>query len=594
MIIFYLILLTVRSQVIPEDRRVDWALAKSHFTFEEPALVFNIMDFGGSNDGTSDNSLALQEAVAASGNLPAVIYFPAGIYLFNSPVHITKDSLLLKGAGSGNTLLKFDFQGENSSCISFSGVALSGFMKIKSGYIFKSRKLCTDSAFMVDADDMIEIREENGDWDTRPADWAKNVVGQMVMVDSVIADTLFLRSPLFIQYDSALHPQFRVIRPIVNSGISCLKIQRLDEPTSGGGYNILFSLAKNGWVSGVESDTSVASHVYITQSLNVKVSGCYFHHAFRYDGAATHGYGVTISNHASECLVENNIFKHLRHAMMVKAGACGNVFGYNYSTDVYRSEFPHSYGGDISLHGHYPFANLFEGNIVENIILDHYWGPSGPLNTFFRNRATRWGLIFTNSNLLESVRQNVVGNEITNGDVLMGQYNLSGNDHFEYGNNVLGETVPAGTDSLPDFSYYLDAGPDFWDVDDDWPSIGLPNFLGGGSIPAEKRFENGSSLTVCGDSTVTYQEDNRPHKLNVFPNPNNGWLMVRCPFEHSSVKIMLWSLHGEKVLDTVMNDRSKTINLKLPEYLPSGIYLLKLGCDKITQTVKIYVQRTDR
>ncbi len=110
--------------------------------------------------------------------------------------------------------------------------------------------------------------------------------------------------------------------------------------------------------------------------------------------------------------------RNLRHAMMVKTGANGNVFSYNYSKNVRRSEWPNNYGGDISLHGHYSYANLFEGNIVQNIMIDHYWGPSGPLNTFFRNRAELYGIIMTGGDPTTSDMQNFVGNEITNNGFL--------------------------------------------------------------------------------------------------------------------------------------------------------------------------------
>jgi len=169
----------------------------------------------------------------------------------------------------------------------------------------------------------------------------------------------------------------------------------VDMPAEGGGYNIYFDYAVNSRVSGVESDSSSGSHVYISRSAQIKVEGSYFHNAFAYDGVSTHGYGVTLAHHSSGSLIVNNIFVYLRHAMMVKTGANGNVFAYNYSRDPFRSEAISDFSGDISLHGHYPFANLFEGNIIQNIIIDHYWGPSGPRNTFFRNRAELWGIIMT-------------------------------------------------------------------------------------------------------------------------------------------------------------------------------------------------------
>lgn len=51
----------------------------------------------------------------------------------------------------------------------------------------------------------------------------------------------------------------------------------------------------------------------------------------------------------------------------------------NYSDDGWDKTY-------ISVHGHYPFMNLFEGNIVGRAGLADYWGASGPGNTLFRNR----------------------------------------------------------------------------------------------------------------------------------------------------------------------------------------------------------------
>jgi len=76
---------------------------------------------------------------------------------------------------------------------------------------------------------------------------------------------------------------------------------------------------------------------------------------------------------------------------LVQHGANGNVFAYNFSFNAksYAGEFigPIYYKNtDISLHGHYPFSNLFEGNIAQYIYSDHSHGANGPYNTFLRNR----------------------------------------------------------------------------------------------------------------------------------------------------------------------------------------------------------------
>jgi hypothetical protein len=92
-------------------------------------------------------------------------------------------------------------------------------------------------------------------------------------------------------------------------------------------------------VKGVESSKSQASHIMLKSSKNISISGCYFHDAFTYDGTSTAGYGVNMIQHNSDCIVENCVFKHLRHSMVAKQGANGNVFAYNYSFDPFRSEF---------------------------------------------------------------------------------------------------------------------------------------------------------------------------------------------------------------------------------------------------------------
>ena len=312
------------------------------------------------------------------------------------------------------------------------------------------------------AGDYAQIRQENGDWDSEPADWAQHAVGQIVRIASISENDLTFEQPLRIDFDGSLNPEIARVMPKSMVGIECLGLETLNDSGTGAGYNIDFNYAVNCWVKGVESNKSVGSHIMIRNSNNIEVSGCYIHDAFTFDGSGTRGYGITLTNHSGLCLIENNIFDELRHAMMVKVGANGNVFGYNYSINPHRSEPFSAYSGDISLHGHYAFSNLFEGNIVQNIMIDHYWGPSGPFNTLFRNRAELYGLIMTSSSM-ETDDQNFVGNEITGKGFLFpfqkGQYAMSGEGHLEYANNRNGTIIPDGTGPLDDRSYYLLSGP---------------------------------------------------------------------------------------------------------------------------------------
>jgi hypothetical protein len=254
----------------------------------------------------------------------------------------------------------------------------------------------------------------------------------------------------------------------------------------------------------VEGFNTFGGHVALVSSTQCAVTGCYFHHAHEYDGGGS-GYGVRLESKTGECRIENNIFQHLRHSMLVQAGANGNVFGYNYSREPVRTEFPSEISGDIVGHGNYPYANLFEGNICQHISIDASHNANGPLNTFFRNRAEAYGFNMTDP---AAHRQNIVGNEMVKGrwSIVAGDgYTLAGRDHFEFANNTEARGIqPPDTTKLTDFSYYLNSDPSalpprpaFWNIAGDFPSIGLPLALDTvKDIPAHVRYLSGANFTV--------------------------------------------------------------------------------------------------
>jgi hypothetical protein len=296
--------------------------------------------------------------------------------------------------------------------------------------------------------------------------------------------------------------------------------------------------------------------------------------------------------HTGDCKIENNILNHLRHSLSFQCGANGNVAGYNYSTDPNRSEFPANFGADISLHGHYPYANLFEGNIVQNIMIDQTWGPSGPFNTFFRNRAELYGVVMT-SGTVQSDSLNFAGNEIPNTGPFMGNYILYGAGHFEYGNNVQGTITPAGTTTLNDSSYYLSSVPSFWNTSSPFPSIGEPAVPGSGSIPAKDRFASGIYLAVCGtDSIVTGISTSEPvDEITVYPNPASTLLNISVRnAQHEYMSLALTDVLGMKLAEKKILAQEKIIQLELPVNCKPGVYLLMLRSDQSIVTKKVLVR----
>jgi len=229
------------------------------------------------------------------------------------------------------------------------------------------------------------------------------------------------------------------------------------------------------------------------------VQNSYFHQSYDY-GSGGHGYGVTLGRHTTNCLVENNIFETLRHAMMVKEGANGNVFAFNYSRNPV-SATPFSIPADISVHGHYPYMNLFENNIVQKISCTDYWGPAGPGNTFLRNRVETLNLTVKD----HSHNQNIIANEIT---APFSQISIDNNCNniLKHANNEYGtiEWMPNLLSyNLPN-SLYLNNG---WD-NTLYSYIGPEYSLDSGFNDAKLRFDNNKNNTCYTGKSKIYINEN--------------------------------------------------------------------------------------
>jgi hypothetical protein len=296
-----------------------------------------------------------------------------------------------------------------------------------------------------------------------------------------------------------------------------------------------------------------------------------------------HGYGIALYYHTGQCLIENNIMRKLRHSFSFQCGANGNVTAYNYSLEPNRSEFPANYGADISMHGHYPFTNLFEGNIVQNIQLDQTWGPNGPYNTFFRNRAELYGILMS-SGTVNSDNQNFVGNEVTSTAFLQGNYTIAGTGHFQYGNNIRGTITPAGTGTLNDTSLYLSTTPTYWLPGTNWPSIGSPNALNSGTIAAKQRYSS-QRKTVCGNESTTYSASLSVSKniFTVFPNPSTGQIQIESALISSNwISVEIQDALGRMVYDsTVRNGETISIGEE------PGIYYVRAIAGDRSEVQKI-------
>lgn len=523
----YLLLLSLlvsvclQAQVIPTPYQTDWSMAATN-----PSGInahydsVSILNFGGNNTGAIPNDAAFNAAVASLSSSTGLklIFFPSGTYLFNSTINLT-DNIILQGAGASSTTMRFNFGGSGADLIRATGSMGTDSSAVIGSGIKNSYKLRVNDETKFTVGDYIRIIETDND--LMFSTWAYGTLGQFAKIVAITADSLTLSSPLRITYPETRNPYIQKVNFVENVGISCLKIVRADVATTSAQYrNINFNYTANSWISGVHSDSTYFAHVDFTNSYKNTLKQSYLENSYEYGGGGR-GYGVVCQSSSSECLIINNIFRKLRHSMLLQSGANGNVLSYNYSREPFwiQGFFPNDVAGDAVLHGNYPFSNLFEHNIVQNIVVDNSHAENGPHNLFFRNQADNAG-IFMNTGAGDSTA--FIGNEVTaTPSLFYGLYVLTGNGNFTYGNNVNGTSQPTGTTTLADNSYYTSVAPDF--VTGTWPSIGYPNAINIGTVPAEARFI-ASEFTVC-DSLVPFI----PLSINdiqlfAFKNGNNAAL----------------------------------------------------------------------
>jgi len=472
--------------ILPDSRRIDWNPGIPGGIPDDPVTV-SVSDFGATGNGTADDIAAFQQAIDSLPDGGGVVYAPAGTYRLNSTLSLG-DGQVLRGAGSDATFLRFDLGGSSNPAIEMITYERGDWVAISDGFEKGSTTLTLAGAAGIVAPTFAEIQQSNDpavmytepEWE---ADWAEDSVGEMVRVIAVAGNTVTLAEPLHHSYRADLDPVFRTQGLVERAGVERLHIERLD---GGDGDTIAMKNAAYTWVREVESEMTVRAHIGATAVYGCEIRDSYFHHSHDYGGGG-HGYGASLGTHVTNCLVENNVFASLRHSMIIQLGANGNVFGYNSSTDSHDNSgnlLP-----DISLHGHFPSMNLFEGNVVEEIGISDYWGPVGPGNTLLRNCVEVEGVFVRDS----SHRQNLIGN-VLNGSPDTIQIDASVDGTLAHGNYEAGTVVwdPGVTVRVIPDSDYLEDAPTFYGAMS-WPSSGADR-PASCTNPARERWEGGDPI----------------------------------------------------------------------------------------------------
>ncbi|KAB2923717.1 MAG: T9SS type A sorting domain-containing protein [Bacteroidetes bacterium] len=500
------------GSMIPSNHRVDWRNPGYEGNIPRQAQNYvnvktQYIDGEGLN-ATDAFVTAIADANTWNSNHPgelSMLYFPEGYYALSSDINL-QSNIIIKGDGSDRTLFSFTDNG-----LKITGSSNPSYANIQN-YTQATKTLVISGDIGVQNGQLIEITVPNGWWH-KPDEDGNEYVGQIVKVQNANGETLVLEDDIYLVWlmeGSANKAKVRIFTPIQQVGIEDIKI------VSSGLNNTHISInsAANCWISGVESQNPGLHHIGIHSSYRIEVRGCYFREAKKVC-VNGQGYGVHIGYHSTNCLIEDNIFRKLRHSMIAYAGATRNVFGFNYSGDR-RADDPDGITGscvemngveaDLLFHGRYPIANLTEGNVVDYIAGEVIHGINGQYNTVFRNRTAcndvslsraYGGIRFYEYESGGCQLFNSYGNTLT--DIDDQDYCCGVSDGYN-GQNSMGDNA------YSDISYYYESQPQFLAASGlSWPPVGTRvGPLLSQTNPAEMRWWGGNSKKTVQASSPYY------------------------------------------------------------------------------------------
>jgi hypothetical protein len=395
---------TSQAEIVPSNRRINWQPGVPGGIPDRSTICANVVTgFGARGDGVNNDAPAIQNAINAC---PAgqVVFVPAGTYRLDSQLTIGK-GVVLRGAGADLTELK--------TYAAWHGIQMGDWPAAPvatnvSGSPSKGASIVTVASVSspsLSVGDYIVIDQINDGVEViNVDDFSRNggtrALSQLIRITAISGTTLSIDPPLYHSYAAAQTPQVWKLAPMTSyAGLEDLYIERVS-PTGTEGYsNVKIVACAYCWVKNVESKFAQFRHVDLDRTFRSEIRDSYFNDGMHW-GTGGFAYGVVAGNRSSDNLVENNIFYHLRHSMVIKEGAAGNVFSYNYSVASYQGE--NWLAADMNAHGAHAHMNLFEGNIGAKIYADFTHGSSS-YNTFLRNNSIRESSALTVTNALRAV-----------------------------------------------------------------------------------------------------------------------------------------------------------------------------------------------
>jgi hypothetical protein len=348
---------------------------------------------GAGVDATSTIQTALTDCASSHplSGAGGYVLLAAGTFRINTSLSIPSN-VTLRGAGPRNTILDLHRTSgaaivlgtESDQDVSANVVSITG------GTSAGSTSITVSATTNMVVGNLIHINELNDAAfvDNNGCTWCDEwfsggrVRRQISKITSVSGTTIGISPGLYYGYTHT--PQASAYAPAAQ--LAGLELVQVFANNTGLDKNIRMGSCLNCWVKGIESNFSDADHVQCWYSLWNEIRDSYFHDSFLHQSGSSDS-DIWIGESTTGTLVENNILTRMHLAVDLNAGPAGNVVGYNFSDKHYDFTAQNVLMFDMAMHGSHHQMNLWEGNVLDQIRVESYWG-SGSWETLFRNYVT--------------------------------------------------------------------------------------------------------------------------------------------------------------------------------------------------------------
>jgi hypothetical protein len=476
------------NNVIPDpllsERLIDWSdsgvpggIAQYHDGgVNARTLGANVVNHGADPTGVSDSTTAFTNALAAT-SAGQYVYVPNGTYRVTSYM-TAKSNVTWRGQNASETIIKLY---GNTTFLTMSGdwPYVQPTLTVTAGAVKGSNVLTVNDTSAITVGKHVLLSQltppychanaaagwNAGEWVGHGADRLMTIMF-LVTAKNDTTRTVTLNHTLPI--DMTASPMLTVFKttPRINMGIENMTFDAADSSSD----RVLFYTQTYGcWLYKVYFKSPKSRSAWIQESTNFTVENCYFK-----DGRnkGMNSEGLDFYSNACWNIVINNIFISCGYPMVMygdwQGGCVGNVTAYNYQYGQNQMADPDGYGPVGMCDGHGPVVmfNLWEGNYMEIISSDGYWGSSC-FGTVFRNRISgvtlesplyhdQCAIVLNHWSDYYSIIGNVLG---TSGNSVI--YQASGGSAqsphiYRLGYPWMGNRTYTGTGSNPSDSRYFD------------------------------------------------------------------------------------------------------------------------------------------